>query len=248
LNPGGTKPFAGSSNNTCASGTAAPFDDILYMVPFHDFNMTRYTTWNSSATSKATVTSDTITNQNEISYSRGLVAPVAAGTSTLTATLRRSNTAWTDSDLIDPDDVNYLSRSLSICVTSCTPTPTTNKVSGTISIATGSDKPNVAATEVTVTDSTGASCKDTAGTGFTCYFDTFGAGSITFSTYNKLNNNSTVQDNCIFYTAIPSSGTRNSISSDGIITESVTFTWTGQASDLIFNVTLEADPDSGVCN
>jgi type II secretory pathway pseudopilin PulG len=249
LNPSGSKPFAGSSNNTCDSGTASSFNDILYMVPFHDFNMTRYTTWNSSSTSKATVTSDTITNQNETSYSRGLVAPVAAGTSTLTATLRRSNTAWTDSDTIDPDDANFLSRSLSICVTSCTTTPTTNKVSGTISIATGSIKPNVAATEVTVTDGNNAPCKDEAGTGFTCHFDASGNGSITFTTYNKLNNNNTVQNNCIFYTAIPSGGTRSIISGpDGTMTESVTFTWTGQTGDINFNVTLRQDTNNGVCD
>lgn len=249
LNPGGTKPFAGSSNTTCDSGTAASFDNILYMVPFHDFNMTRYTTWNSSATSKATVTSDTITNQNESTYSRGLVAPVATGTSTLTATLRRSNTAWTDSDSIDPDDTNYLSRSLSICVTSCTTTPTTFKVSGTIIPATGSSKPLVAATEVTVTDSNNASCKEIAGAGFACYFDASGNGSITFSTYNRQNNGTLQQDNCIYYTSIPGGGIRSTIISDGGVTESVTFTWTGQSSDINFNITLQQDNviDS-VCN
>jgi len=75
--------------------------DWLNHVPFYEANLTLLIDWSSSNDSKATVTSQTIVDINDVSsgyynsYSRGKVTAVAAGSETITATARLHNTGVT---------------------------------------------------------------------------------------------------------------------------------------------------------
>lgn len=76
-------------------------EDWLNIVPFYETNLSLLIDWTSSQPSKATVTSEDITNISDVSsgyyntYSRGKVTAVANGSSTITATARIHNTGVT---------------------------------------------------------------------------------------------------------------------------------------------------------
>ncbi len=106
------------------SKIAASSTSWLAEVPFYEVNITGLADWTSSVPNVATVTDEPLQTGN--THSRGLVDDVAAGTTTVTTQITRSNTGVTESDPVDPDDATVVTNNIdtiSVNVTGGAPPP-----------------------------------------------------------------------------------------------------------------------------
>lgn len=102
LLPGGV---TGGANPQCSTYGITQTGSYLHLIPFHDVNLTKLAKWTSSNGSNITVTSDSLLNNTEDTFSRGKLSGVALNTrACITAKINTSNTGLTVTDAIDPED------------------------------------------------------------------------------------------------------------------------------------------------
>lgn len=175
----------------------------LNFTPFHEVNVTRLANWSSSDASKVTVTNEPLDPGTETTYSRGTASAIAAGSSVLTATIKRSNTGLTDNDAIDKtatagdaDDTLIESDTLAITVSNTSPPSTNITVSGNITVANNAGDRTTS--DIIITGINGATCTRPLATSYKCTMDNTGSGGIVISNFTATTaNNGSVNDNCV---------------------------------------------------
>lgn len=122
--------LTGGTESTCSGYGVTATGDFLHLIPFHDVNLTKLAQWTSSNGSNISVTSDSLLDQTESSFSRGKITGVATGTrACISAKINISNTGLTVTESIDPEDA---SSSLT------SPTETVNPISDKMPVTYGS--------------------------------------------------------------------------------------------------------------
>ncbi len=96
---------------------------VLDKVPFQEVNLTRLVTWSSADPAIATVTNDALTDQSEATYTRGrVVKGTEGGQTTISATIKRSNSGLSVSRPVDAHDEAALTAGLTVSTTGGTAT------------------------------------------------------------------------------------------------------------------------------
>jgi len=178
--------LSGGTHSSCSDYGITAKEEYLYLIPFHDVNLTKLATWTSSNGTNITVTSDALLNSTESTFSRGKITGVTANTRAgITASISTSNTGLTVTEATDPDDSSSTSNPISDCLpvtygSSSTSNPcnavNATKVQGTITVANNRGiNPNDV--YITVKDGSGNNlCTTTPGS--TGAYDTSACGSL----------------------------------------------------------------------
>lgn len=102
LLPGGV---TGGASPQCSTYGITATGDYLHLIPFHDVNLTKLAKWSSTNGGNISVTSDSLLDSNEVTFSRGKITGVANNTrACISAKINTSNTGLTVTDAIDPED------------------------------------------------------------------------------------------------------------------------------------------------
>jgi prepilin-type N-terminal cleavage/methylation domain-containing protein len=189
IDPANT-PLAGGTYSSCSEYGVTAKSDYLYLIPFHDVNLTKLAQWTTTNASSIAVKSDRLLDGNESTFARGKIAGVTSGTKAgIKATIQTSNTGLTVSEAIDPEDYSSSVNPITDCIAviygsstaadPCT-TVTATVIQGTVSIGTGSAKPSggITASDVYITvKSSGGSNLCTVTVKSTGVYDTTDCGS-----------------------------------------------------------------------
>jgi hypothetical protein len=141
----------GGSDPTCSEYGITATGSYLYLIPFHDVNLTKLAQWNSSNGANISVTSDSLLDQNESTFSRGKITRISDNSrACISARINTSNTGLTVSESIDPEDQSY-----KLTDTSESVNPITVKMPVTYGTSTAADPCTIAlAPQITGTVST----------------------------------------------------------------------------------------------
>jgi len=232
IDPANT-PLSGGTYSTCDDYGVTAKSDYLYLIPFHDVNLTKLAQWTTTNASSIAVKSDRLLDGNESTFSRGKVAGVTSGTKAgIKAIIQTSNTGLTVSEAIDPEDYSSSVNPIVDCIavnygTSTASDPCTvvvaTKIQGTVTIGTGSAKPSggITASDVYITvKSSGGSNLCTVTVASNGSYDTSNCGSaltdvtalqlyIWKYTTTKVNG---VNDNCVLIQSATNAGFSGGVS------------------------------------
>lgn len=162
IDPSNT-PLSGGTHSSCSDYGVTAKEEYLYLIPFHDVNLTKLAQWTTTNAAAIAVKSDRLLDGNESTFARGKIAGVTSNTKAgIKATIQTSNTGLTVSESIDPEDYSSSANPITDCIavtygTSSASDPCTTVaatvIQGTVSIGTGSIKPSggVTASDVYIT-------------------------------------------------------------------------------------------------
>lgn len=236
--------LTGGTESSCSGYGVTATGDFLHLIPFHDVNLTKLAQWSSTNGSNISVTSDSLLDQTEDTFSRGKITGVTTGTrACISARINTSNTGLTVTESIDPEDasssltsptetVNPISDKMPVTYGSssaadpCNPPPST-RITGTVSTnagTTGGLQPNDVYITVRNGNGTTNLCTLTVAangsydTDANCSNELQGATGLKLYIWHYTHRaGSTTYDNCVLNatTPVPYSGTPSS-ANDGV--------------------------------